>query len=139
MRHFIVGLDGSAPSIEALRWAAALAKEAGIKLTIVHVRHVPTVWSENPSTLAAVEPYVEELEQQARGEAAEVLGEEGLPFEFVVRSGDPAAELDSAAVEAGADVIVVSGHGYRGFDRLLLGSVTTRLVHTARRPVLVVR
>jgi nucleotide-binding universal stress UspA family protein len=139
MRHFIVGVDGSKPSIEALKWAAALAKEAGIQLTAVHVRHVPTVWSESPSTAAAIEPYVEELEQQARDETAQVLGEAGLPVEFVVRSGDPSAELDAAALEAAADVIVVSGHGYRGFDRLLLGSVSTRLVHTAHLPVLVVR
>ncbi|HSS25261.1 MAG TPA: universal stress protein [Mycobacterium sp.] len=36
-------------------------------------------------------------------------------------------------------MIVVSGHGHRGFDRLLLGSVSSRLVHTASVPVLVVR
>jgi nucleotide-binding universal stress UspA family protein len=139
MRRFVVGVDGSEASIQALQWAADLAKEADIALTVVHVRHVPTVWSESPSTVAAVEPYLEQLEQQARDEVAKVLGDEGLPIEFVVRRGDPAAELDTAAQEAGADVIVVSGHGYRGFDRLLLGSVSTRLVHTAHVPVLVVR
>jgi nucleotide-binding universal stress UspA family protein len=56
-----------------------------------------------------------------------------------VRSGDPAIQLDLAAEEHGADLVVVGARGHSVPHRLLLGSVSTRLLHHARRPVLVVR
>ncbi|HSS09998.1 MAG TPA: universal stress protein [Acidimicrobiales bacterium] len=139
MRQLIVGVDGSPASIEALRWAAATAKDSRDILTVVHVRHIPGVWAEYPSVFRAAGPYLDELEDQAREASAKVLADAGLPPSFEVRDGDAAAELESAAEEHHADVIVVSGHGHRGFDRLLLGSVSSRLVHTACVPVLVVR
>jgi len=139
MQQLIVGVDGSEASIDALRWAARLAKDTAATLTVVHVRHIPAIWSDNPSAFAAVEPYLEELEQSARDAAAEVLGGVELPVAFEVRDGDPTDELDRAATAHQADAIVVSGHGNRGINRLLLGSVSSRLVHTASVTVIVVR
>jgi nucleotide-binding universal stress UspA family protein len=139
VRQLIVGVDGSGASLAALRWAAGLAGQTGATLLVVHVRHTPTIWSENPSAYRALEPYLEELQEEAATRSAEILSEAGLPATFEVRDGDPAEELNRAAKELRADLIVVSGHGYRGLDRLLLGSVSTRLVHTASVPVTVVR
>jgi nucleotide-binding universal stress UspA family protein len=139
VRQLIVGVDGSEPSLVALRWAAGLAGQTGATLVVVHVRHTPTIWSENASAFRALKPYIEELQQEASARSAEVLSEAGLPVSFEVRDGDPAEQLNRAAMEMHADLIVVSGHGYRGLDRLLLGSVSTRLVHTASVPVTVVR
>jgi nucleotide-binding universal stress UspA family protein len=139
IRRLVVGVDGSEPSLEALRWAADLASQTGATLTVVHVRHVPTIWSENASAYRAIEPYLEELQEQASTRSAEVLSDAGLPPSFAVRDGDPSEQLNRAATELEADLIVVSGHGHRGLDRLLLGSVSTRLVHTASTPVTVVR
>jgi nucleotide-binding universal stress UspA family protein len=137
--QLVVGVDGSEPSLEALRWAAGVAGQTGATLTVVHVRHVPTIWSENASAFRAIEPYLEELQEQASTRSAEVLSEAGIAASFEVRDGDPADQLNRAAVEMHADLIVVSGHGHRGLDRLLLGSVSTRLVHTSSVPVTVVR
>lgn len=135
----IVGVDGSDASLVALRWAAGLAGQIGAPLIVVHVRHTPTIWAENASAFAALEPYLGQLQDEASTRSAEILSESGLPVTFEVRDGDPAEQLNRAATEMHADLIVVSGHGYRGLDRLLLGSVSTRLVHTASVPVTVVR
>ena len=51
---------------------------------------------------------------------------------------DPAAELEQAAAEQRADLIVVGSQGHTVVERLLLGSVSTRLTHHAQRPVMVV-
>jgi nucleotide-binding universal stress UspA family protein len=56
-----------------------------------------------------------------------------------VRTGDPALQLEQGAEENGADLVVVGARGHSAAHRLLLGSVSTRLLHHARRPVLVVR
>jgi nucleotide-binding universal stress UspA family protein len=70
---------------------------------------------------------------------AEVLDPLGVPWRFEVRTGDPAAELEALAAEHAADMVVVGNRGHGRGRRLLLGSVSNRLVHHADRPVLVVR
>src|SRR5271154_3168083 len=44
----------------------------------------------------------------------------------------------SFAQDRNADVIIMGTHGRRGYDRLMLGSVTDRVMRTSPRPVLVV-
>ena len=62
----------------------------------------------------------------------------GLAWSFEFRHGDPVTELLRAGADHDAAWIVVGRHGHRGLVRLVLGSVTDRLLHHADRPVLVV-
>jgi nucleotide-binding universal stress UspA family protein len=52
--------------------------------------------------------------------------------------GGPAHAIAKIADEAGADLIVVGTRGESPLTRLLLGSVTQRLLHIAEQPVLVI-
>ncbi len=52
--------------------------------------------------------------------------------------GGPAHSIEDIAEAAGADVIVVGAKGRSGIAGLLLGSVPDRLLHIAKRPVLVI-
>ena len=63
----------------------------------------------------------------------------GSPWRLEVRTGDPAVQLERAAEETDADLVVVGARGHSVARRLLLGSVSSRLLHHAHRPVLVVR
>jgi nucleotide-binding universal stress UspA family protein len=60
-----------------------------------------------------------------------------VPWAFEVGHGDPAAELLQAG-EAHDAACIVGRHGHRRLTRVLLGSVSNRLVLHADRPVLVV-
>jgi nucleotide-binding universal stress UspA family protein len=55
----------------------------------------------------------------------------------VVRDGDPAHAIAVAAERVGADVVCIASHVRAGIVRVVLGSVTDRLLHLCRRPVLV--
>ena len=55
------------------------------------------------------------------------------------RIGSPASELLALAAELGADLIFIGSHGKTGVERLVLGSVSERVVREARCPVMVVR
>lgn len=55
------------------------------------------------------------------------------------RIGSPADEILSAAAELSADMIIVGSHGHTGMKRLMLGSVSERVVREAQCPVIVAR
>ena len=83
--------------------------------------------------------YGSDQERLASSRAAEVLDRLGAAWRLEVRTGDPAVQLERAAEENSADLIVVGAGGHSVARRLLLGSVSTRLLHHAHRPVLVAR
>lgn len=57
---------------------------------------------------------------------------------ILVSSGDPALEIEHAAIIEGADLIVIATHGASGLRHLLFGSVTEKVMHQTHCSVLVV-
>jgi nucleotide-binding universal stress UspA family protein len=62
----------------------------------------------------------------------------GVPMEPLIREGDPVSEILSQATDMKADLLVMGTHGRSGFERLLLGSVTEKILRKASCPVLTV-
>lgn len=83
-----------------------------------------------------------EIERHARAEmeqmAASVLGDR-VQYRIDIRTGYAPTAVVEYADDIDADLIVMSTHGRSGIERMLLGSVTERVVRTSSRPVLVVR
>ena len=138
-RHILVGVDGSEASAQAAEMAGWLAADLDAKLTVVFVRQLPTVPASPFGVTMDLDTYWEDQERAASSRAADVLGGLDVAWRLEVRTGDPAVQLELSADENGADLVVVGARGHSVAHRLLLGSVSTRLLHHARRPVLVVR
>lgn len=136
--HIVVGVDGSDAGAEAAEVAGRLALDLDAKVTAVHVRQIMPLWSPLAPSIDP-EAYWQGIERLASKRTAEVLDRLGAPWRLEVRTGDAATQLELAAAEHDAGLIVVGARGHKGTRRLLLGSVSTRLVHHAGRPVLVVR
>lgn len=75
--------------------------------------------------------------EQAQQAARDLLQDTGVQAGVRILRGRPVDTLIQAA--QGADLLVVGTHGYRGMDRILLGSVTETLLRRAEVPLLVVR
>ena len=145
-KKVLLTTDGSKFAEKALPYAVDLAKQCG-----AHVRAVTVV--ENPvfygmpeaAALYDAEFYrslaaeLEKAAQAAVDRATEAGKKAGVPVTATIRHGMPADEVLAEAKEWGADVIVTSTHGRSGMARLLLGSVSTRLVNHAPCPVLLVK
>jgi nucleotide-binding universal stress UspA family protein/uncharacterized membrane protein YfcA len=68
-----------------------------------------------------------------------LMSEAGVEVELEVRVGNPEAAIVDCAIERGADLIVMGSHGRTGLERLLVGSVSERVIGSAGCPVLVVK
>jgi universal stress protein A len=82
------------------------------------------------------------LYQDARSKLAVIsptFGEVRVPATTEVRDGAPGSEIVKAAVDYGADLIVMATHGRSGLPHLVLGSVAEHVIRHARCPVLAVR
>ena len=142
MSGITVGIDGSAHSTRALEWAI---KEAAIRhapVTVVTVHTVPmSGWTGNPITLPQDAEDQEEALRAAEEMTLKATSQLGAakPSSVTVRaiSGFPAQELIEASRTA--DLMVVGSRGAGGFTRLMIGSVSSQVVHHAHCPVVVVR
>ena len=134
MKNIVVGYDGSDPSKRALERAAELA--GGGTVTVVSAVHVMP-----PVGRAAVQIDPDEIAErrQELSEANALLTGKGIAAKMVESHGDPAEGIVETAKETGADLVVVGTRGANLASRVLLGSVSTKVVHEAPCDVLVVR
>ena len=138
----LVAYDFSDPSNRALSFAGRLARDTSAKLELVYVH--PDIYDGrgDPSlTLPAAMPgqgerYLQFLEQELKTAASKLLGAEDVACH--VLRGDPVKRIEAAAQSSGADVICVAATGKGAVDRVLLGSVSQRLLRTSPVPVLIV-
>lgn len=139
MESIVVALDGSPASERALTLALSLASRFASKLTLVHVTE-PMFVPPEPFGFnsAAIETSNREYGRKLLDDAAEKARASGVEAQTVLVVGSPAEELLKAAERLDASVIVVGSRGQGRVGRLLLGSVSDRLLHHAKGSVLVV-
>ena len=79
------------------------------------------------------------LRQEALAEAKALLAESGIEARSTAPVGDAAAEIVGVAKESGAYLVVLGARGLNPLKRLVLGSVSTKVLHDAPCDVLVVK
>ncbi|GHJ44232.1 universal stress protein A [Catellatospora sp. TT07R-123] len=136
-RVIVVGVDGSPTSEHAAAYAAGLARRQRCRLVVVFVGAPSGLLTTMYADLAvAAADANDEVAEQLRAGARQAAEEMGLPVTFVVRQGDPFAQLRDTADQFKADMLVVGTSAQAGHR--FLGSVATRLVRLGRWPVVVV-
>jgi nucleotide-binding universal stress UspA family protein len=125
----------------AFRYALLLAQHYRAKL---FVQHVVELWR-HPEAAFAPAHYYEEFRGHLLHNGEEELrkfvtsnADNGIQPERVVGQGMAADSILALAEAQKVDLIVMGTHGRRGFDRLMVGSVTERVLRKASCPVLAV-
>jgi len=136
-------IDFSEFSVRAYHHALSLAEHYRSKLV---VQHIVEVWRHPSASFAATALLYNEYSQSLRGSGTEQLQEfvknhthNEVQPELVVDEGTAPDSILSFAQAQKSDLIVMGTHGRRGFDRLMLGSATERVMRMAPCPVLAVR
>ena len=133
-RHAIVGIDFSEGSVRAAQAVLRFLGEHGV-LELVHViprdRLLFDEW-------VSQDEYIRNVQRSLTRFRARLTVPSGAHLEDVILSGDPAKELLTYAERTSSDLIATGSHGHGFVTRLVVGSVTTKLLRTATCPVLVI-
>jgi nucleotide-binding universal stress UspA family protein len=137
----VVGVDGSAGSVRALRFAEHAAAVRGASLQVVHAWTLPYLGFAGRSG-ALPQDALDEVAVQAGETLRESMRRASIDatrpdVEMWLAEGAPNMMLLQAA--RNADLLVVGSRGYGGWKGLLLGSVSTQSVTQSPCPVAVVR
>lgn len=130
----IVGYDGSDHAKEAVRVAIEVGKAYGDKVIVAFAYELNPVAGEIHDYHSALK----DLATQRLTEAEELASADDAEVEAVIVERPPAEALATLAEERDARVIVVGTRGESPIRGALLGSTPHKLLHLARRPVLVV-
>ena len=143
----VVGVDGSAPSIAALRFAVEEAELRNAQLVAVHAwTYVAASAVADPGLIPVPDvDYVGQLEAERDAAQAEL----DAAIETAFPQGPP-VDVDARLVEGpagdallsegeNADLIVVGSAGKSGLKSVFLGSVSRHVVSHSRSPVTVVK
>jgi universal stress protein A len=135
-KKILCAVDFDRNSMAALDFAGSLAKQNNAFLHGLHVVAVPMSGLGYPG-----EPYkrLGQVEQQNLQTllSAHVPAEVGC--ESIVRVGNPAEQIVSAADELEVDLIVIATHGRGGLSRAIFGSVAQGVLRSSHRPVLTLK
>ena len=148
LRGIVAGVDGSACSTQAARWAAREAAMRNETLTLVHglAMQMSTVSGWGLSTVPLPEDFghgqqnqAQRLLDEATAIAKDSVGQEGtsLHISHVVLSSPLVPTLIDLTEQA--QLVVVGSRGQGALRRGPLGSVSTALVHHAHCPVAVIQ
>jgi nucleotide-binding universal stress UspA family protein len=144
-KHVLLATDGSPACDQAARVAIGLARTHGARLTAVYVVDpfpYLGIGQANPIGFQAYISAAHAHAGKALGRVAELSDDGGPPITLetrIVEEATAAHGIAQTARDEGADLIVVASHGHGALRKIMLGSVTTRVLAEATMPVLVVR
>jgi len=137
----LVAIDGSDHAEKAFHHAMVLAQKFESKVLVVHVMSPPRAGGDMGQfpVQEAVKLAIEEEESIMSKFTSIAQQEFGLQVQTVTARGSPADEILKTAGSSSADLIVMGSRGLTGFKELVLGSVSSAVVHRAKVPVLTVK
>ncbi|HET7008138.1 MAG TPA: universal stress protein [Candidatus Binatia bacterium] len=133
LKKILAPTDFSELSAEGVRYACHLAKEVGAQVIVMNV-----IILDETNTIAKGE--VESHKARLGEFVTKTVPHRGadLKVREVVVAGHPSTAIIDCAENEHIDLVVMSSHGRSGLSRMLIGSVTDKLLRAAKCPVLVV-
>ncbi len=140
-RQILIAIDGSETAKEAADFGVEMVGCSGAKVYVIYViettpyRSVPLdqIWSNS-----VLEEYEKEG-HEATSYVEKIAKDAGMEVESRVLKGNPAEKIVTFAEDNNIDMIIMGSLGKGGYERLVMGSVSEKVMRHAKIPVLVVR
>ncbi|MEJ2726294.1 MAG: universal stress protein [Deltaproteobacteria bacterium] len=138
LNTIICAIDFSDYSRHTLSYGIAFARVFDAHLFVAHVIDLPSA-SMYGEAFFPVEEQKERVMAYAQEEISRLIGDQSVRWEALISHGHTADEIARMAEEKDANLVIAATYGRSGLKRLVLGSVTERLMQTLSCPLLVVR
>lgn len=134
--HILFPFDFSAQGLQIVPFVRTLATRFDAKLTVYSV--VPPTWELPPEGMRPLvgnspREWVDDLQRRLNHSLIDEF--KGLHVERLADGGDPAIRIAAFAAKNQVDLLTMPTHGLGVFRRLLVGSVTSKILHDAICPV----
>ena len=138
IKNILCATDLSDFSDHTIRYGIALARAFEARVKPCHIIHLPAVTTHYGTIY--IDPHQEEerLTAFVQTHMEELIKDAGVPWESIIRMGNPADEILRISQNPEVDLIITATHGRSGFQRLLLGSVTEQLMRAVSCPLLII-
>ncbi|HPG27178.1 MAG: universal stress protein [Spirochaetaceae bacterium] len=134
----LVPVDFSSHARAAALRACHLAAVSGGRLRLLHALDLPALAKRRGLGEALFEE-LRESESQQLDELVSSLAPHGVPIVACLEEREPVEMILEHAADESVELIVMGSHGYRGLDRIFLGSVAERTIREAPVPVVTVK
>jgi nucleotide-binding universal stress UspA family protein len=137
VERILFPVDLSEQSKQAGPYVKAMASRFHAEVAMLHVIEMPVSMYGPPEAAWGLLMSGEQFREDREAEFEVFLADEfgGIPVVRDVAEGDAATQIDCYARTKKIDLIMMPTHGYGTFRRLLLGSVTAKILHDAKCPV----
>jgi nucleotide-binding universal stress UspA family protein len=133
LKTILAPTDFSDLSANGVRYACQLARDMGAALIVFNVVALDESNAVNKREIEQRKKHLEEFVAEKVADAGV-----GLKVRQMVDAGQPFGAIVDCAEKEGVDLIVMSSHGRSGLSRMLIGSVTDKILRGGSCPVLVV-
>jgi nucleotide-binding universal stress UspA family protein len=137
-KNILCPIDFSEFSELALRYAVAFAEQNHSRLIVLHSIPVSMILAGIPPLPVVNDPIWQDDVKPLLEKIVAPYACRQLMLETKVVSGDAATQILLTARDENVDLIVMGTHGASGYEALFMGSVTNKIVHKAKIPVLTV-
>ncbi len=138
--NILVPIDGSDNSYRALDAALLVSEKLGSDITVIHVME------EVPITHIGSEKMLNELLEAYKKEnqdillkCSEIANQKGLTIKTFLLQGNPASAILDYIKKEKFDLVIMGSRGLGKFKELILGSVSSKIVHHSPCAVLLIR
>ena len=145
-KHILVPTDGSPAALTAAKAAVRLAADVGARVTAFHAVDAsqPVIYGEayasDARTFVDFERAAREAGERQVAAVGKLAKAAGVPFaSLVAKARTPYEGILDAAKKRKCDAIFIASHGRRGLSRMVMGSVTQKVLSHTTIPVFVYR
>ncbi len=135
----LLATDGSENARRAAAEAAGFARDFSSCIIIVYIVSNPPSQSRMAKANFDVHSILEEDAKTAIKDTIDLFESEGLPYTLKVAIGDPATEIIDTTGKENADLVIIGSRGLGTIKGAVLGSVSRKVTHNVKCPVMIVK
>lgn len=138
--NVLVPVDGSDNSYRALDAALLLSEKLGSSITVVNVmEQVPITHIESEKLLSELLEAYKKENQEILSKCSNIASEKELSIKTLLLQGNPASVILDYSKKEKFDLVIMGSRGMGKFKQLILGSVSSKIVHHSPCAILLIR